>query len=73
VSISTKARFGCSVTFANDDEECSALDLTSFMNDTASEMAYWILPVFLVSIGAGPSTLGFIEGISGGGLLCTRS
>src|SRR5437667_401212 len=27
--------------------------LTSFMNDTASEMAYWILPAFLVSIGAG--------------------
>jgi MFS family permease len=38
--------------------------LTSFMNDTASEMAYWILPAFLVSIGAGPSTLGVIEGIS---------
>ena len=38
--------------------------LTSFMNDTASEMAYWILPAFLVSIGAGPATLGIIEGIS---------
>jgi MFS family permease len=38
--------------------------LTSFMNDTASEMAYWILPAFLVSIGAGPATLGVIEGIS---------
>src|ERR1700681_5024303 len=38
--------------------------LTSFMNDTASEMAYWILPAFLVSIGAVPATLGIIEGIS---------
>jgi MFS family permease len=27
-------------------------------------MAYWILPAFLVSIGAGPATLGIIEGIS---------
>ena len=38
--------------------------LTSFVNDTANEMAYWILPAFLVSIGAGPATLGFIEAIS---------
>ncbi len=37
---------------------------TSFLNDTASEMAYWILPAFLVSIGAGPATLGVIEGIA---------
>jgi len=37
---------------------------TSFLNDTASEMAYWILPAFLVSIGAGPATLGLIEGIA---------
>lgn len=37
---------------------------TSFFNDTASEMAYWILPAFLTSIGAGPATLGIIEGIA---------
>jgi MFS family permease len=37
---------------------------TSFLNDTASEMAYWILPAFLVSIGAGPAQLGIIEGIA---------
>lgn len=37
---------------------------TSFLNDTASEMAYWILPAFLTSIGAGPATLGIIEGIA---------
>ena len=38
--------------------------VTSFLNDTASEMAYWILPAFLVSLGAGPATLGIIEGIA---------
>jgi MFS family permease len=38
--------------------------LTSFLNDTASEMAYWVLPAFLSSIGAGPATLGLIEGIA---------
>ncbi len=37
---------------------------TSFFNDTASEMAYWILPAFLTTIGAGPATLGIIEGIA---------
>jgi len=37
---------------------------TSFFNDTASEMTYWILPAFLVSIGAGPAALGIIEGIA---------
>lgn len=41
-----------------------AFGATSFLNDTASEMAYWILPAFLVSIGAGPATLGLIEGIA---------
>jgi len=38
--------------------------LTSFLNDTASEMAYWVLPAFLASIGAGPAQLGIIEGIA---------
>ena len=38
--------------------------LTSFFNDTASEMAYWVLPAFLVSLGAGPAQLGVIEGIA---------
>jgi MFS family permease len=38
--------------------------LTSFLNDTASEMAYWILPAFLASLGAGPAQLGIIEGIA---------
>ena len=38
--------------------------LTSLLNDTASEMAYWILPAFLTTIGAGPATLGLIEGIA---------
>src|SRR5579864_1047220 len=38
--------------------------ITSFFNDTASEMAYWVLPAFLVSLGAGPAQLGLIEGIA---------
>jgi len=38
--------------------------VTSFLNDTASEMAYWVLPAFLSSLGAGPAQLGLIEGIA---------
>jgi MFS family permease len=41
-----------------------AFGLTSFFNDTASEMAYWVLPAFLASIGAGPAQLGLIEGVA---------
>ncbi len=41
-----------------------AFGLTSFLNDTASEMAYWVLPAFLSSLGAGPAQLGIIEGIA---------
>src|ERR1700738_2944283 len=41
-----------------------AFGATSFLNDTASEMAYWVLPPFLASIGAGPAQLGIIEGIA---------
>jgi MFS family permease len=41
-----------------------AFGLTSFFNDTASEMAYWVLPALLASIGAGPAQLGIIEGIA---------
>ncbi len=37
---------------------------TSFLNDTASEMAYWVLPAFIASLGAGPAQLGIIEGIA---------
>ena len=37
---------------------------TSFLNDTASEMAYWVLPAFLASLGAGPAQLGIIEGLA---------
>lgn len=37
---------------------------TSLFNDIATEMAYWVLPAFLVSIGAGPAQLGVIEGIA---------
>jgi len=38
--------------------------ITSFFNDTATEMAYWVLPAFLVTLGAGPAQLGLIEGIA---------
>ncbi|HTS34444.1 MAG TPA: MFS transporter [Candidatus Solibacter sp.] len=38
--------------------------VTSFFNDTATEMAYWVLPAFLISLGAGPAQLGLIEGIA---------
>src|SRR6266481_2604732 len=41
-----------------------AFGLTSFLNDTASEMAYWVMPAFLGSIGAGAAQLGIIEGIA---------
>ncbi len=41
-----------------------AFGATSFFNDTASEMAYWVLPAFLASLGAGPDKLGLIEGIA---------
>jgi MFS family permease len=37
---------------------------TSFLNDTATEMAYWILPAFIASLGAGPAKLGIIEGVA---------
>lgn len=39
------------------------LGLVSLFNDTATEMSYWLLPQFLVSVlGAGPMAFGFIEG-----------
>ena len=41
-----------------------AFGLTSFLNDTASEMAYWVLPAFVASLGAGPAQLGVIEGVA---------
>src|SRR5256885_6023111 len=41
-----------------------AFGATSFLNAAASEMAYWVLPAFLASLGAGPAQLGLIEGIA---------
>lgn len=38
------------------------LGFTALLNDTASEMAYWVLPYFLTLLGAGPGLLGVIEG-----------
>src|SRR5258708_11214749 len=41
-----------------------AFGVTSFLNDTATEMADWVLPAFLASLGVGPEKLGVIEGIA---------
>src|SRR6202044_3199359 len=41
-----------------------AFGFTSFLNDTATEMAYWAMPAFLASLGAGPAQLGLIEGVA---------
>jgi MFS family permease len=41
-----------------------AFGITSFLNDAATEMAYWVLPAFLASLGAGPAQLGLIEGVA---------
>ena len=38
--------------------------IISLLNDTATEMAYWVLPAFLATLGAGPAQLGVIEGIA---------
>jgi MFS family permease len=39
------------------------LGWTAFLNDTATEMSYWLLPQFLVGVlGAGPMVFGLIEG-----------
>jgi MFS family permease len=41
-----------------------AFGITSFLNDSATEMAYWVLPAFLATLGAGPAQLGLIEGMA---------
>lgn len=46
------------------DSNLYAFGLTALFNDVASEMAYWILPAFLLTIGAGPEQLGIIEGLA---------
>jgi len=48
----------------NSSRNLYAFGFTSLFNDTASEMAYWVLPAFLSSIGAGPAQLGIIEGVA---------
>ena len=46
------------------DGEAQFRRLASLLNDTASEMAYWVLPAFIASLGAGPAQLGIIEGLA---------
>ena len=50
-----------------------ALGWTSLFNDTATEAAYWILPMFLTGpLGAGAAALGWIEGLAEGCASFTR-
>ena len=41
-----------------------ALGFTSLFNDIGTEMVFPLLPVFLLSLGAGPTFLGLVEGIA---------
>jgi MFS family permease len=49
---------------AGSSRNLTVFGITSLLNDTASEMAYWVLPAFLSAIGAGPDKLGLIEGVA---------
>lgn len=49
---------------SNNSRNLCAFGWTALFNDTATEMAYWVLPAFLSSIGAGPAQLGVIEGVA---------
>ena len=40
------------------------LGAVSFLMDVASEMVYPLLPLFLASLGAGPGTIGLVEGVA---------
>lgn len=40
------------------------LGLVSLLMDVASEMVYPLLPLFLVSLGAGTATVGLVEGVA---------
>jgi MFS family permease len=53
-----------SATAGNSNRNLYAFGFTSLLNDIASEMAYWVLPAFVVSLGAGARQLGMIEGIA---------
>src|SRR6202795_2463336 len=46
------------------DRNIYVFGITSFLNDTATEMAYWVLAAFLASLGAGPAQRGLIEGVA---------
>jgi MFS family permease len=41
-----------------------ALGVTSFFTDVATEMVFPLLPAFLLTLGAGPTFLGLIEGVA---------
>jgi len=47
------------------------LGLVSFFNDSASELIYPLVPIYLASVlMAGPKALGIIEGIAEGPVAC---
>ncbi len=49
------------------------LGWSAFANDTATEMAYWLLPYFLLNVlHAGPAALGIIEGLANGAVNILR-
>ena len=50
-----------------------AMGLTSLLGDAGHEMVTAILPFFLITIGAGPATLGLIEGFSDGASSLVKS
>ena len=44
------------------------LSAVSFLQDTASELLYPLLPIYLTSVlGAPPAVVGAVEGVGGGG------
>ncbi|KGQ21431.1 MFS transporter [Thermus filiformis] len=45
-------------------KEIYALGLVSLLMDVASEMVYPLLPLFLVSLGAGTAAVGLVEGVA---------
>src|SRR5205807_7243179 len=64
MAITNFGNFGNSSSAPSTRRNVYIFGFTSLCNDIASEMAYWILPAFLITLGAGPAALGLIEGIA---------
>ena len=62
MSASLKRKEAARLSFAF-SRNVRALGWVAFLNDTATEMSYWLLPQFLATVlGAGPMVFGLIEG-----------